>query len=93
MKHFVCVKCQTAFRQVSDEAVVVDMFMDPPKPYQLWIGDLFECPGCGAQFAHARLGVARHTEPDFEHLLQKAGEGFQVRNYERDPLNLPPVGG
>lgn len=43
--------------------------------YKLWVGDLWECPGCHTQtvagVAHSR--VAEHYENDFEDKLTRTG--------------------
>jgi len=84
MKRPICVKCETQFQQIKTGIAVVDMF---PKPYQIWLADLFECPVCKVQIVSgfADSPLVRHSEADLKHWLQlwKAGGGFQVSNYER----------
>ena len=87
MKRPICVKCETQFQQIKTGIAVVDMFSSPPKPYQIWLADLFECPVCKVQIVSgfADRPLAHHFEADLKHWLQlwKAGGGFQVFNYER----------
>jgi hypothetical protein len=37
------------------------------KPYKLWVGDLWECQGCGATLISGVAGspLAEHHQPDF----------------------------
>lgn len=44
-------------------------------PYKLWIGDLFECPDCGAQTVSGmnRNPVAEHYQPDFATMVARTG--------------------
>jgi len=87
MKRPICIKCETEFQQIKTGIAVVDMFSLPPKPYQIWLADLFECPVCKVQIVggFADSPLVRHSEADLKHWLQlwKAGGGFQVFNYER----------
>jgi len=85
VRHPVCVRCQVEFRQIRSGVAVIDMFSQPPRPYQIWMADLFECPVCKARIVSGfgRNPLAQHFEPNFAQWLQEAGEGFQVRNYER----------
>jgi hypothetical protein len=43
------------------------------KPYKLWSGDLWECPGCGTQTVSGvgRGPVAEHFQPDFADQLER----------------------
>lgn len=88
MRRPVCVKCQRQFRNIKSGVFVIEMFCIPPKPYKIWMADLFECPTCKARIV-AGFGdnpVARHYEEDFEHWVREASEGFQVRDYEYPAL-------
>ena len=41
------------------------------KPYKLWVGDLWKCPGCGAEIVVGVIGgpVAEHYQENFRNLL------------------------
>lgn len=45
------------------------------KPYKLWDGDRWECPGCGASIVvgTGRVPVAEHFQPDFEKTAKRLG--------------------
>lgn len=49
-------------------------------PYKLWMADLCECPGCGAQilagFGHAP--VAEHYQPSYVDRLQRTRPVIQI---------------
>ena len=41
------------------------------KPYKLWLGDLWECNGCGHQIVVGALNpVSEHYMPDFDDQVQ-----------------------
>lgn len=52
------------------------------KPYKLWAGDLYECPGCGAQVISgaAAKPVAEHYEPDFADQVKSCNAKFQLND-------------
>lgn len=53
------------------------------KPYKIWVGDLYECDGCGTQIiaGFGRGPLAEHYEPDFKRLHTATGAGrFQVND-------------
>jgi len=92
MKRPICVKCQTEFRNIKSGIAVIDMFSDPPEPYQVWLADLFECPTCKTQIVSGfgdRL-LVRHHDVDFKQHLRFLRERFEVRNYEH-PEDANPV--
>lgn len=53
------------------------------KPYKLWVGDLWECQGCGAQIIKGTPSdrLAEHYEQDFgERVLRTGADQFQVND-------------
>lgn len=81
----VCVPCQRFFRpKRNGQALLEGMPHGPGSgepgtsspeswlPYKLWIGDLWECPGCGAQIVVGIIGdrLAEHYETDFKKYLE-----------------------
>lgn len=94
MKPPVCVKCQIQLRKIKVGVAVIDMFSHPPKPYQVWLADLFECPICKTRIvsAFADNPLGRYFEGDFGYWVHKAGGGFQVYNYEYVADAAPPAG-
>lgn len=40
-------------------------------PYKLWVGDLWECEGCGAQIVYGvgRDRIAEHYQPEFNQMV------------------------
>jgi hypothetical protein len=53
------------------------------QPYKLWVGDLWECPDCGAQIlsGFGRDRIAEHYEKDFDkHVRQCGAEQLQVND-------------
>lgn len=83
----VCVNCQTRLRIKRNGILTVDMFQDPPEPYEAFTGDLWECPGCKAQIVagFGQFPVARHFEVDKMKVCMHTAEHTNtlVRNYER----------
>lgn len=76
----ICVPCQRFYRPKKNgfafiEAMPKTNDRPPPgtaapdqwEPYKLWMGDLWECQGCGHQLVSG-VGfnrIAEHYEPDF----------------------------
>ena len=44
-------------------------------PYKLWVGDLYECEGCGAKIVSGfgRAPIAEHYQPDFAEKVKDLG--------------------
>lgn len=52
-------------------------------PYKLWVGDLYECPDCGASTISGvnRDRVAEHYEPEFDSIVTRTGANqFMVKD-------------
>jgi hypothetical protein len=89
MPKIICKECQTEFRIAKSGAVAIDMFNDPPQPYQIWNCDAWTCL-CGhvvlAGFAAHPFAV--HYQDDFAEVLarvrssQVAQEGWVIENME-----------
>ena len=87
----VCVKCQQRLRVEESGVVVVVMFNDPPEPYQLWSGDIWRCPGCGAEIVGGMGArpIAERWQPGFADCLQQAQDAADAKgvrvvyDYER----------
>jgi hypothetical protein len=54
----VCVRCEKQYRIKKNGVLVVDMFQDPPEPYEIREGDMWECPSCGHQVRRRIRAVA-----------------------------------
>lgn len=52
------------------------------KPYKLWMGDLWQCPGCGAQIIHGtgERPIAEHYETDFKANMERHKPTLQVND-------------
>lgn len=74
MRKPLCIKCQTQFRVVETGVTVMTMFSTPPRPCELIMADLLECPGCGTQIVaqYANRIYARHYNPNFQERLDQA---------------------
>lgn len=72
----VCVKCGLFFRVKKNGAPFIESmpsFGEAWVPYKLWMGDLWECRGCGAQII-VGMGInpiAEHYQPDFKAQVEK----------------------
>lgn len=79
----ICVPCQRFFRPkkngtffqenkpTSNNAPPGNEYPDAWEPYKIWLGDLWECKGCGANII---VGVGQepfleHFEPGFEEAM------------------------
>lgn len=82
----VCVKCQREMRIDKCGVNVILMAYEPPQPFEIWRGDRWKCPKCGAEVV-ARYGdraIAMHFEPTFDEELAKLRESFTTYEvYER----------
>jgi hypothetical protein len=90
----ICVKCQrfyrpkkngTAFIEGMPKGNGVPAGTEAPegwKPYKLWIGDLWECFGCGNEVivGVAPDRIAEHYEPDFAEKVRIFGATIQVND-------------
>ena len=82
----ICVPCRRFFRMKRSgfyftEAMPADGEKRPQagtvepakwKPYKIWSGDRWECPGCGATIVvgTGMAPVSEHYEPDFGHYMR-----------------------
>ena len=82
----ICVKCQKAMRVDKIGVHIILMAYNPPRPYEVWQGDVWKCPKCNAEFV-ARYGdhaIAMHFQPKFEEELanlRRSSTTYEV--YER----------
>ena len=92
MKRPICIRCQTEFQQIKSGISVIDMFSQPPEPYQIWLADLFECPTCKTRIVSgfAQDSFIKHFNKDFGYWLEVHSDGFQVFNYEH-PADANPT--
>lgn len=91
MKRPICVKCQTGFRNIKSGIKVIDIFSCPPKPYKIWLADLFECPICKTQIVSGfgQNPISQHYETDFDYWLHE--DRSQIYNYEYPEDTLNPI--
>lgn len=90
----ICVPCQLFFRPTKTGICFIEGMPDGNdvqpgtaeaekwKPYKLWMGDQFTCPGCGAItiVGVARQPIREHCMPDFVTVAQQLGAEFQVND-------------
>lgn len=50
--------------------------------YKLWMGDLWECQGCGAEVIAGvgRSPIAEHYQPDFAATVERYGATVQIND-------------
>lgn len=67
----ICAKCQMFFYPKKTGTAFVEN-MAGRKPYKLWMGDLWECRGCGSQVISGvgQRPIAEHFEDDFAHQVK-----------------------
>ena len=90
MPKMICFQCHVELVIEKSGVDVVEMFSQPPQPYQLFQADAWKCPGCGAiviaGFAHEPL--AEHWQDDFDAILNRmiesknANAGWLVKSFE-----------
>lgn len=73
----ICVDCQVQYRMYQIGVPVITLFLDPPRPYELWVSDLFICPGCGKLVVGAAnyngdQPIARHHDDNFQEKIDEA---------------------
>ena len=68
-----CVNCQTTYKKINSGVNCITMFDNPPRPYQLFRADLFECPGCKNRVVSdfGTHAIAEHFMPDFQEKVQQ----------------------
>jgi len=90
----ICVSCQRFYRCKKNGFAFIEQMPKGEKatpgtsapeqwtPYKLWMGDLWECQGCG----HTLIGgvalqpVSEHFKPDFAAQAQALRADFQVND-------------
>lgn len=87
MPKSVCKKCEIELRPETNGVKVVEMFQDPPQPYQIWDADLWKCPKCGLEvvLGFANMPFAVHYEDDLVAIIARIKEtGVPIiYDYER----------
>lgn len=78
----ICVPCQTFFRPAKNGFEFIETFSSggEAKPYKLWQGDKWRCPGCGAEIV-VGVGaspIAEHYQPDFAAKVEARGDLLKV---------------
>lgn len=82
----ICVKCELFYR-VKKNGVRFEEGMPttsepgaPWEPYKLWVGDLWECRGCGDRIivGVAPAPLAEHYQPDYAERVAREGSLFRV---------------
>ena len=55
---------------------------NPWRPYKLWLGDQWECAGCGASIiiGVGAEPVAEHFQPEFQERISSFGASLQVND-------------
>ncbi len=89
----ICVPCQRFFRpKKNDFSFIEGMPVDGAKPgtaepekwkpYKLWLGDKWECKGCGAEIVvgTGRIPVSEHYKPDFPQTVLAYNPTLQVND-------------
>lgn len=80
----VCVKCQIGMNVDMNGVAVIDTFMNPPEPYQLWSADQWVCPVCRHKIINGFSNVSiQHHQNGFENSLAIAVKGEHVFSFER----------
>jgi hypothetical protein len=90
----ICVPCQRFFRMTKSGVYFIEGMpigrdvapgtSEPEKwqPYKLWVGDRWECEGCGATIlsGFGREPIAEHYQPEFAERVRTLQADFQVND-------------
>ena len=90
----ICVPCQRFYRPKQNGFAFIEGMpfgsdvqpgtteADKWHPYKLWIGDLWECRGCGHQLVSGTgaYPVAEHYQPGFKPLVEKHRATLQIND-------------
>lgn len=90
----ICVPCQRFFRPKRTGIPFIESMpiegrpaagtAEPDRwtPYKLWVGDQWQCEGCGAEIASgvAPRPVAEHYQPDFADAARRLGAALVVND-------------
>lgn len=91
----ICIPCQRFFRPAKNGFYFIEGMptvneaapgnSEPEKwqPYKVWVGDVWECHGCGARIISGvgREPIAEHYQPDFPDRVSALGaDQFQVND-------------
>jgi len=80
----VCANCNQALRPKKNGVPFVEMA--GPRPYKLWMADLWQCQTCGAQVLYtdrAQSPIAESHQPDFIAKLSSYAPEFQAKEWSR----------
>ena len=91
----ICVPCQRFFRAKQNGYYFIEGMPREGRPepgtseaekwtpYKVWVGDLWECQGCGATIVSGvgRGPLAEHYQPDFAETVQRVRIDFNFRGH------------
>lgn len=89
----ICIPCQQFFRPEKNGFAFIEGMPESGarpgkvdahlwKPYKLWSGDKWKCPGCGAEIVvgTGQYAIREHFMPDFQDFVEKMGAKYQVND-------------
>ena len=89
----ICIPCQRFFRMKKSGFYFIEGMPkegNPPpgkaqpeawRPYKLYAGDIWECPGCGSQIiVGAGEPIAEHFQSDFDTQINRHGATLIVKD-------------
>jgi hypothetical protein len=88
----ICVVCHRFFKPIRNGFYFIEgmPLMEHPdsrnakdwKPYKLWSGDVWECPGCQATIivGTGKNPIAEHYQDDFHRKCEQLHADFQVND-------------
>lgn len=83
MPKTICVKCQLEYRNIQTGINIIEIFQDPPQPYLIRAGDLYQCPKCKHKIiTGVSSGGIYHHEPKFKNYLSAARKGSYIEVME-----------
>jgi len=82
-----CQTCRIRMTMTTIGGDLVEMFQDPPVPYQITSCDIYTCQLCGSRVAHSvSLPHSHHFEDDFKYKLRviyARGKGYYLIQFEK----------
>lgn len=89
LAYMICPKCRVAYRCKQNEVPVKDPEAGGFES-TYWLGDLYECPDCGAQVIKGfGGGVVKSEEPDSVAYMEREQPALEFR-YEGDASEEKP---
>ena len=80
----VCAECQIGMVPDINGISLIDMYLDPPEPYQIWSADLWYCPICNHRIVDGYGNApTQHHQDGFKTILELSRNSVHIYNFEK----------